>query len=103
MRMKFYHVLINNLAIQAGKLTLNFAPYEKTSCWAGVYATDKDDEIAELDKLVEAGKISALTPEAYENAVKKKTEASNGYAPSLASSTPTPGATAPRAAQAVET
>lgn len=101
--MKFYHALNCNRPLQAGSFAVNFTPYELTSCWAGVYSTDKPDEVAELDKLVAGGRITALSEAEYENAIRKKREASNGYAPSLATSTPTPGQAAPAAGQAVDT
>lgn len=102
---KFYHVANCNRTINVGPHSLQFAPYEHTGTWLGVYATDKEDEIKELDYAArhKASGITEITQAEYENCVAKKKSASNGYTQSLAVSTPTPGQLAPSANQSVDT
>jgi hypothetical protein len=90
---KFYHLTNCNRILSLGGISFQFSPYEHTGAWMGAYATSDAKEIAALDEaaLNPKSSITVLTEAEYGHCIKKKMAASNGYAPSLAASTPTPG------------
>lgn len=92
--MKFYHLTNCNRTLTLDGLAFNFAPYEQTGSWMGVYATEKEDEVKALDAAVAHGKksVTEINAKEYANCIKKKASTSNSYISSLANTTPTPGA-----------
>jgi hypothetical protein len=95
--MKFYHLTNCNRPLRVGDGVIQFAPYEHTGAWLGVYATAEEKEIALLDKLALDPKsgVTGIAEAQYRKALRIKTSASNSYAPSLAVSSATPGVSEP--------
>ncbi len=77
---KFYHAMNSNQFIESNGLMFSFSPYQHLcGTWFGTYATDKANEVAALDKVVDAQKIhgiharvTELTQEEHQACLKKK-------------------------------
>jgi hypothetical protein len=91
--MKFYHANNCTRSITHAGIAFQFAPYELTGTWLGVYATDKADEISALDEVVKNPKsgITSISQEEYDRSIVTKKSAQGTYADTLARHAPTPG------------
>jgi hypothetical protein len=83
-KVRYYHAMNSTRIFKQNGLLLRFSPYFHGATWFGTFATEEPTEIAALDAIVKQNiGVEDLSPEDYENCLKKKAHTLSGLGTSL--------------------